>query len=240
MPISAPRSNAQPNDGYIPLRQAEPQLPQPPLRASTASDDFVEAPYAMPDAARQIAYQPQPAIGQAIAAYRLGPGDKIRVTIFGESDISGEYQVDGSGMVRLPLIGTLQAMGATAPALEQEIAAALEAGYIKSPRVNVEIALYRPFYIIGAVNRPGQYAYVDHMSALNAVALAGGFTDQAIQSTLYVRHENSATEQAVETNQFTHIQPGDVVRVKTSPFWEAMNLFSPVAGPAAIAAAAWH
>ena len=68
----------------------------------------------------------------------------------------------------------------------------------------------------------------------------GGFTDQAIQSTIYVRHEGSTTEQAMETSQMTEIQPGDVVRVRTSPFWEAMNLFSPVAGPAAIAAAAWH
>ena len=227
--------------GYVPLRQAEPLPLQPALRASTATDDRDDNYYApsapSSDARRQIDYQPA---GRGGADYRLGPGDKIRLTVFGESDLSGEYQVDGSGMVRLPLIGTLQATGATAPTLEQNIAAALEDGYIKTPRVNVEITLYRPFYIIGAVNRPGQYPYVDHMSALNAVALAGGFTDQAVQSTVYVRHEGSATEQAVETGQLTHVLPGDVVRVKTSPFWEAMNLFSPIAAPAAIAAAAWH
>ena len=223
--------------GTVPLRQAEPL--QQPLRASTSNDDQGDTTYApRPDTRQQIAYQP--AMARGSADYRMGPGDKIRVTVFGEADLSGEYQVDGSGMVRLPLIGTLQAIGATAPALEQNIAAALEDGYIKNPRVNVEITLYRPFYIIGAVNRPGQYPYVDHMNALNAVALAGGFTDQAIQSTLYVRHEGSATEQSVQTGQLTHIEPGDVVRVKTSPFWEAMNLFAPVAGPAAIAAAAWH
>ncbi|HXS08245.1 MAG TPA: polysaccharide biosynthesis/export family protein [Rhizomicrobium sp.] len=223
--------------GYVPLRQAEPL--QPPLRASSSTDDQGDTAYLpQPNARQQIAYQPAPVRGSG--DYRLGAGDKVRVTVFGESDLSGEYQIDGSGMVRLPLIGTLQATGATAPALEQNIAAALEQGYIKAPRVNVEITLYRPFYIIGAVNRPGQYPYVDHMSALNAVALAGGFTDQAIQSTIYVRHEGSATEQSVETSQLTHIEPGDVVRVRTSPFWEAINLFSPVAGPAAIAAAAWH
>jgi polysaccharide export outer membrane protein len=140
-------------------------------------------------------------------------------------------------MVRLPLIGTLHATGYTAPALEQGIAGALADGYLKDPRVNVEIATYRPFYIIGAVNRPGQYAYIDNMSALNAVALAGGFTEQAIQSTLYVRHEGDIAEQPVRTNQIGHIQPGDVIRVKTSLFWGAMNMFAPVAGPAAIAAA---
>ena len=240
MPIAAPGKQPSDNYGYVPLRPAESAPLQPPLRASTTSDDHgdVEQPAAMRGAPQQIAYLPSDQSRDG--GYRLGPGDKVRVTVFGESDLSGEYQVDGSGMVRLPLIGTLQAAGVTAPALEQNIAAALEDGYIKNPRVNVEITLYRPFYIIGAVNRPGQYPYVDHMSALNAVALAGGFTDQAIQSTIYVRHEGSTTEQTIETSQLAEIQPGDVVRVRTSPFWEAMNLFSPVAGPAAIAAAAWH
>ena len=102
-------------------------------------------------------------------AYRLGPGDKIRVTVFGEADLSGDYQVDGSGMVRLPLIGTLRAKGDTAQALEASITAALVDGYLKHPRVNVEVMTYRPFYIIGAVNRPGEYPYVENMSALNAV-----------------------------------------------------------------------
>lgn len=209
-------------DGYVPLRaESAPALAQPVSQAQ--------------------ALMPVRSDGNPVRAhgdYRLGPGDKIRVTVFGESDLSGEYQVDGSGLVRLPLIGTLRASGATAPALEQDIAAAFADGYLKTPRVNVEISTYRPFYIIGAVNRPGQYAYIDHMSALNAVALAGGFTDQAVQSTLYVRHEGSAREEAVPASQLARIAPGDVIRVKTSFFWEAMNMFAPVAGPAAIAAAA--
>jgi polysaccharide export outer membrane protein len=101
----------------------------------------------------------------------------------------------------------------------------------------VEVTTYRPFYIIGAVGRPGEYPYVNNMTALNAVALAGGFTDKAIQSTLYVRHEGQTTEQAVRADQLTRIMPGDVVRVKTSLFWDAMDLISPISGAAAIAAA---
>ncbi|MBN9554254.1 MAG: polysaccharide export protein [Alphaproteobacteria bacterium] len=219
---AAPAPDGEPSAyGYVPLRDASPARPMPqPAR-------IANAPMPVQDDAARVN-----------ADYRLGPGDKIRVTVFGESDLSGEYQVDGSGLVRLPLIGTLRASGMTAPALEQDISAAFADGYLKSPRVNVEISTYRPFYIIGAVNRPGQYAYIDHMSALNAVALAGGFTDQAIQSTLYVRHEGSAREEAVPASQLAHIAPGDVIRVKTSIFWEAMNMFAPVAGPAAIAAAA--
>lgn len=225
--------------GYVPLRPmtptpaALPDAGQPRLRTDTAGTNAATGP-------EQLAYRDPYAMNRPNADYRLGPGDKIRVSVFGQSDLSGEYQVDGSGMVRLPLIGTLHATGATAPGLEQDIAGALVDGYLKDPRVNVEIATYRPFYIIGAVNRPGQYAYVDNMSALNAVAMAGGFTDQAIQSTLYVRHEGDVIERPVRTSQLDRIQPGDVIRVKTSLFWDAMNMFAPVAGPAAIAAAAFH
>ena len=237
-------SSLQSTYGYVPLRQAAPApaplAQQPQLRTSTAVYDTNDARYGQSSNDPRALYQDPYGTQRANADYQLGPGDKVRVTVFGEADLSGEYQVDGSGMVRLPLIGTLRAAGYTAPGLERWITSALADGYLKNPRVNVEIATYRPFYIIGAVNRPGQYAYVDHMNALNAVALAGGFTDQAVQSTLYVRHEGSVVEQPVETNQLAHILPGDVIRVKTSLFWDAMNLFSPIAGPAAIAAAALH
>ncbi len=227
--------------GYVPLRQTAPPLAQQPqLRTNATAYDNNAAVYENASNNPRANDQDPAEAAHLNAGYQLGPGDKIRVTVFGESDLSGEYQVDGSGMVRLPLIGTLRATGYTAPGLEQGIASALANGYLKYPRVNVEIATYRPFYIIGAVNRPGQYPYVDNMNALNAVALAGGFTDQAVQSTLYVRHEGSTEEQAVETGNLTHIVPGDVIRVKTSLFWEAMNLFSPIAGPAAIAAAAFR
>lgn len=227
--------------GYIPLRPATSGAlglqPEPNPTGHDAGDKRTDT--RLSNDPRNV-YRDPYAANRIASDYQLGPGDKIRVTVFGESDLSGEYQVDGSGMVRLPLIGTLRATGATAPALEQGIGAALADGFLKNPRVNVEIATYRPFYIIGAVNRPGQYPYVDHMNALNAVALAGGFTDQAVQSTLYIRHEGSTAEMPIQTRQLSAVQPGDVIWVKTSLFWEAMNMFAPVAGPATIAAAAFH
>lgn len=170
------------------------------------------------------------------ADYRLGPGDKVRVTVYGETDLSGDYQIDGTGIVRLPLIGALRAVGYTAPALETGIGMALSKGYLKNPRVNVEIVTYRPFYIIGSVNRPGEYPYVDHISALNAVALAGGFTDTARQTAIYVRHEGSAVEEEVPTDQLSELRPGDTIRVKTTLFWQAMQIFTPLT-PAIYAAA---
>ncbi len=107
-------------------------------------------------------------------------------------------------------------------------------GYLKNPRVNVEIVTYRPFYIIGAVARPGEYPYVDHLGALNAVALAGGFTDQAKQSMVYVRHEGSTTEEEVPTDQISELRPGDTIaRVKTTPvLGRDADAFTPLAGPA--------
>src|ERR1700741_5059807 len=126
--------------------------------------------------------------------YRLGPGDKVRVTVYDETDISGEFQVDDTGYVPLPLIGQVKALGRTSRQLEGDVSAALLDGYLKSPRVNVEITTYRPFYIIGQVNRPGQYPYTSNMSALDAVGVAGGFTDHAVESSVRIRHEGETTE----------------------------------------------
>ena len=178
--------------------------------------------------------------GPAMSGYILGPGDKLHVSVYGEDDLTGDYQIDSSGLVRLPLIGTMRAAGFTAQALEAQIGGALAQGYLKNPRVNVEMNTYRPIYVMGAVNRPGEYAFVANMTALNAVAFGGGFTDKADNSTVYVRHEGSPTEEELPANQLTRVWPGDVIRVKSTWFWDAMDVFAPLAGPATLAAAAFH
>lgn len=182
---------------------------------------------------------PAAAPGARYAAdYVLGPRDKVRLTVYDETDLSGEYTIDGSGFVSLPLIGQVHAAGNTAAQLQAAVAGALAQGYLKTPRVAIEVSSYRPFYIIGAVNRPGEYPYVDHMSALNAVAMAGGYLPSASEGTLYVRHEGSSQEIEMPADQAPLIRPGDVVRVKNALFWDAMSVFSPltsVAGAAAVA-----
>ena len=115
-------------------------------------------------------------------AYELGSGDKVRITVFGETDLSGEYDVDGSGNVRLPLVGQVRAAGLSLHDFEAQIADTLRHGYLRDPKVSVEVTAYRPFYIIGEVTKPGQYPYVNGMTALNAVALAGGYTYRADDS----------------------------------------------------------
>ena len=159
--------------------------------------------------------------------YKLGAGDKVRVTVYGEEDLSGEFQIDGNGYIRLPLIGQVQAGGHSAYQLEGNVEVALENGYLKSPRVNIEVTTYRPFYIIGQVSRPGQYPYTSNMSALDAIGVAGGFTDHAVESTLHIRHEGETKEHEIPADETVKIRPGDVVRVEQTPFWAVASWLSP-------------
>lgn len=173
---------------------------------------------------------PQLRVAAIEDTYQLGTGDKIRVVVYGETDLGGEFQVDGNGRIGLPLIGDVQASGATPTQLEEAIAERLADGYLQNPRVSVEITTYRPFYVIGQVNKPGEYAYVNGMSALNAIAMAGGYTEQANESTIYIRRNGSTREETVPADQMTRIFPGDVVHVPMSVFWRVMSVVSPVVG----------
>lgn len=145
--------------------------------------------------------------------YRLGTGDQLRITVYNETDLSGDYNVDDGGFVRLPLIGQIKAAGSTLVELEKSIENKFGAGYLKSPRVSVEVTNYRPFYIIGEVNKPGQYSYVNGMNVVTAVALAGGYTYRADDSDVYIRRNGGAQEESDPADETTKIQPGDIIRV---------------------------
>lgn len=146
--------------------------------------------------------------------YKLGSGDKIKLTVYGEDDLSGEYLVDGAGQVQLPLLGQVQAAGMTLHAFVASVTNLfVSEGYLNHPRVSVEVENYRPFYIIGEVKTPGQYPYVSGMNALNAIALAGGYTYRADDSVVYVRRNGSTNEIKAPADQTTKIGPGDIIRV---------------------------
>jgi polysaccharide export outer membrane protein len=146
--------------------------------------------------------------------YTLGTGDQLRVIVFGESDLSGQFTVDDGGHVRLPLIGQVDAAGRTLHQFEGDVAAKLSQGYLKNPRVSVEVTNYRPFFIIGEVNKPGEYPYVNGMNVMNAVALAGGFTYRAREGEVYIKHAGSNEEEEVDVEAGGKVQPGDIIRVK--------------------------
>jgi protein involved in polysaccharide export with SLBB domain len=145
--------------------------------------------------------------------YKLDTGDKLRVIVFGEPDLGGEYEVDGSGFVRLPLIGQIPAAGIGLHDFETRVKAALEEGYLKNAKVSIEVINYRPFYILGQVNKPGEYPFVNGMSVLNAVALAGGYTYRANEANVYIRRKGAGEEQRVPADQTTKIYPGDILRI---------------------------
>ncbi len=170
-------------------------------------------------------------------AYLLGTGDKVRVIVFGEDDLGGQFQIDDSGFIRLPLIGQLKAAGLSPRDLETQIAAALGNGYLNSPRVSVEVTDYRPFYIIGEVNKPGQYSYVNDMSALNAIALGGGYTVKASDSWVYVRRGGQKDEIRLAADATTKIHAGDVVRIPPTDFWAAITFAGPLS---AIISTRWY
>jgi polysaccharide export outer membrane protein len=219
-----------------PVQQAaqpvQPQMPaQPSGYRQTAAQPPVQAP--APQAPRVAN-----AANNATGSYVLGPGDKLKLTVYGETDLSGEFTIDGSGFARLPLIGQVRAAGYTAQQLEQVVANTLAQGYLKSPRVAVEVTTYRPFYVIGAVNRPGQYPYVEHMNALNAIALAGGFNPSAVESVIFIRREGSNREEEAPVDRTTIIYPGDVIKVHNTIFADITGWIAPLSGVAASAATA--
>lgn len=148
-----------------------------------------------------------------IAAYTLGSGDKIRVTVFGHEDLSGEFEVDGSGNVSLPLIRNVKAEGLTVRQLEQTIAERLSPDYLLNPSVSVEVLNYRPFYIYGEVTKPGSYPFVNGMTVVNAVAMAGGFTYRARTGSVRITRGNEPNRKQISADKDTPVLPGDVIEV---------------------------
>jgi polysaccharide export outer membrane protein len=146
-------------------------------------------------------------------AYILGPNDRIRVKVFGEQDITGEYEVDSGGYVSIPLAGHVRAAGLTTRQVERAIVSALSKGIVRDPRVNVEIALYRPYYILGEVKKSGEYPYRVGLTVLDAVASAGGFTYRANEDKVYLRRSGSAAEEIHPLSAPILVYPGDNIRI---------------------------
>lgn len=145
--------------------------------------------------------------------YRLGAGDQLRIIVFGEEDLSGEFVVDGRGTVSLPLIGEIDAGGLTPREFQQAFAESLRNGYLNDPRVSVEVINFRPYYILGEVGAAGEYPFSDGLTVMNAVATAGGFTYRANRRVVYIRHAGSDREVEAPLLATTEVQPGDTIRI---------------------------
>lgn len=154
-----------------------------------------------------------PANAQGSGLYKLGPGDQIRVTVFGHEDLSGEFEIDGTGRLSLPLIQEVMADGLTFRQLEQVITDKLKPDFLINPRVSIDVLTYRPFYIIGEVKRPGSYAYVNGMTIVNAVAIAGGYTYRAQEDDVLIIRADDESREKLSVNHNDKVFPGDVIEV---------------------------
>jgi polysaccharide export outer membrane protein len=174
--------------------------------ASVSSNAFAQA--------QSASAQAQPASPRtAEGSYVLGPNDRIRLKVYGESDITGEYEIDSNGQVSIPLAGHVGAAGLTTKQLERSIASALAKGTVRDPRVNVEVALYRPYYILGEVKKGGEYPYRLGLTVMDAVASAGGFTYRANEGRVYLRRSGGGAEETYALDAPVPVFPGDNIRV---------------------------
>ena len=144
---------------------------------------------------------------------KLQPGDKITVYVYGEDKLSGEYQLNQSGQISLPLAGTIEAKGLTQSELEQALAKKFRSEYLKQPKVTVNIASLQPYYVMGEVEKPGEFAYKSGLNVLTALAIAGGPTYRASRSTVQIQRRGETSMREYPISASVPILPGDVVKV---------------------------
>jgi polysaccharide biosynthesis/export protein len=155
-----------------------------------------------------------PPIPSGPAAYHLGPGDTVRLITYGEDSLSGEFRVSAAGTIALPLLGSMRAAGLTPAELGQSVALALKGEkLLQDPSVAAEVTAYRPIFVLGEVNKPGEYPYQPGMTVVTAAAVAGGFTYRAVEGYVSVMRTVNGTAVEGKATRQTYLQPGDVVTV---------------------------
>ncbi|HEV2901516.1 polysaccharide biosynthesis/export family protein [Mesorhizobium sp. AaZ16] len=165
-------------------------------------------------------YRPAPAAFHEILdqPYRLGAGDRVRVTVFEQEGLTNTYAVDQSGYIAFPLVGAVPARGHTAQQVEAALAAKLQEGFLRDPDVSVEIDRYRPIFVMGEVGSAGQYSYVPGLTVHKAVAIAGGFTPRANQANVDVTRDINGEVMTGRVLTSDPLLPGDTIYVRERLF----------------------
>lgn len=158
------------------------------------------------------------AASDASEPYTLAGGDRLRIIVFGQDSLSNSYAVDGAGRIAMPLIGTLDAQGRTTLQLARQIEDRLRGGYLREPRVSVEVEQYRPFFVLGEVNASGQFPYVNNMSVQNAVAIAGGYAPRANRNYAELSRATPEGIVTVAVPVTALVKPGDTIVIKERYF----------------------
>ena len=184
---------------------------------STGSSDLDSLAYAKPvspAAARAEVPATPAAVFAEDAPYTLDTGDKLRVVVFGQEILSNSYVVDAGGAITMPLIRAVPARGLTTAGLARAVAERLRQGFVREPHVAIEVEAYRPFFILGEVTAPGQYAYVPRMTVEKAVAIAGGFTPRAYRSDIEIERPAAGGVVRQAVPPIAPVRPGDTIVVK--------------------------
>jgi polysaccharide export outer membrane protein len=145
--------------------------------------------------------------------YVLDTGDRLRVFVYGQPNLSRLYTVDQIGAIAVPLIGSVRARGRTTMELERAIRARLGREFVRDPQVTVDVAQNRPFFILGEVRLPGQYPYVSAMTVETAVAIAGGYTERASERSFRITRRINGLIDQIEAPSDYPLLPGDTVYV---------------------------
>ncbi len=147
-------------------------------------------------------------------SYVIEPGNRVRVIVFNEPTLSGDFSVDPSGNLAMTLVGNIPASGVPPKVLGQRIEAVLKKdGYLQSPKVAVEVQSFRPFYVLGEVRQPGEFPYTNGMTVLSAVAKAGGYDYRAWEGEVLLVRVVDGKQKEFRAVERTPILPGDIVKV---------------------------
>lgn len=151
--------------------------------------------------------------------YRLGAGDVIRVHVYDEADLTFERILIGeSGKFSYPFLGDVRVDGLTLTELENTLIKGLKPDYLLDPKLSISMVEYRPFFVSGEVKSPGSHSYQPGLKLRQAISLAGGFTERASESKIYVVHENDPNHKRIKVNLNYKVLPGDTINVEQSLF----------------------
>ena len=151
--------------------------------------------------------------GGGVAAV-LQPGEKIKITVYGEEALTGEYDINPGGYVSMPLIGTIRAAGRSQAEFGRDVASRYSrGGFLQDPHVTVAGVQFKPFYVLGEAANPGEYPFRSGLTVHSAVAMAGGFTYRASRSLVLIRHTGDEVWKEYPLTEAVPIAPGDLIRV---------------------------
>jgi polysaccharide export outer membrane protein len=148
------------------------------------------------------------------APYQLASGDRVRIIVFGQEALTNSFSVDGAGNISLPLIGSVRALGLTTAQLTGAVEARLRDGYLRDPRVSIEVEAFRPFFVLGEVGASGQYPFINGMTVQNAVAVAGGFGPRGYQENVDLTRVVNGRPMTASVPLSFPVRPGDTITVR--------------------------